>query len=117
MKLFDLASGFIAAALILLGNFQSVEKTQVQDKPVVMETKATTQLYVFNNSTSAGANTASNWIPTAPEDAPNCGQPGDVPCQIELDLTQYTDMADYLATHNFPTDADVVNGPDIQSKR
>lgn len=38
MKLFDLTSGFIAAALILLGNFQSVEKPQVQDKPLVKET-------------------------------------------------------------------------------
>lgn len=117
MKLFDLTSGFIAAALILLGNLQSVEKPQVQDKPMVVETKATTQLYVFNNSTSAGANTAGNWIPTSPSEAPPCGQPGDVPCQIELDLTQYTDMADYLATHNFPNDAAVSYGPGIVRKQ
>ena len=117
MKLFDLGTGFIAAVLVLLGTTQGVNTPQVEEEQVVAKTEVTTQLYVFNNSTSTGANSASNWIPTAPEDAPNCGPLGDVPCQIELDLTEYADMADYLATNNFPTDADVVNGPDIQSKR
>lgn len=116
MKLFDLTSGIIAAILVVLGTSQNVETPQVQDKPVVEETKATTQLYVFNNSTSTGARIADNWIPTSPSEAPPCGPPGPVPCQIELDLTAYADMEDYLDQHNFPADDDVVDGPDMQSK-
>lgn len=67
MKLFDLTSGFIAAALILLGNFQNVEKPQVQDKPLVVETKVLQMgTFVFQGGADWTDPEAYRYSPTHP---------------------------------------------------
>lgn len=116
MKLFEITTGFIAAVLVALGAYQYVNKTQVGEEAVVEENAVVTQLYVYQNSTSDGARNPGNWIPEPPQNEPNCGEEGPVPCKIHLDLSQYDDMEEYLDTQNFASDDDVVNGPGITSK-
>lgn len=105
----------IAAVLSVLGTNQH-EVTKVGEEPMVKGETVATQLYVYQNSTSSGARNPANWIPTAPENEPNCGEEGPVPCKIQLDLSQFDDMEEYLDTQNFASDDDVANGPGITSK-
>lgn len=108
MVLNYLFTGLIAALMAVPGTGQK-EAATVGEEPVVKEQALQTAYWRYNNSTNTGAKNASNYTPVPDGDADACGDPGTIPCIMEIEGTpgNAADLQDFL--DEIDTEAEVAD--------
>ncbi|WAC39041.1 DUF6520 family protein [Pedobacter sp. SL55] len=100
--LFGLAALVVAFGLVFsMSAFRSNEKLA-------------TLKYRYTGNNEAGLHTASNWDDVSAQPNPEGCEPGEeIPCLVEFDTSEYTDLQDFIDQN--PTLQDMIDSERVQS--